>query len=283
VVPLLCVDLAPAKTICQDPRDRQVGILSKKWGGYVVCFGFAGWALSRREADVAKVAVVEDETRIADNWGTALEDAGHQVTKFYAARPALEVLTVHPPEVLVVDHVLRDDMPEFDGYELLLKLRKEWRTRGAEVKVIIVSAVRTELTDELVARKVADEFMKKQVGDTPLLLHLVEKVARNGQQAPLASTSREHGRLVLDERTRTCRWQGEKINLTRAEWAIIWALIEDPGSTKRPKELAQITDTKVDTIRDIISDIRRKFTAVDPRFEAIKNVRGVGYRFEDGA
>jgi DNA-binding response OmpR family regulator len=231
---------------------------------------------------VAKVALVEDEPRIADKWGAALEEAGHQVTKFYAAKPALDPLTANPPDVLVVDHVLRDDMPELDGYGLVLKLRKEWRVRGAEVKVILVSAVRTDLTDELVALKFADEFMRKQVGDTPLLLHLIEKVARNTEKASPGSTSRKHGRLALDEKTRICRWQGQKVDLSQgAEWAIVWALVEDPGSTRRSEKLAETAAIKTNTIRDVMSDIRRKFTSVDPSFDAIKNIRGVGYKFED--
>ena len=100
---------------------------------------------------MATVAVVDDDRRVADGWSEELSRAGHSVKTFYLARAALDGLAADPPEVLVVDHELKEDMPELDGWELVRKLRMAWGPQEVTVRVIMVSAVRTDAVDEAMA------------------------------------------------------------------------------------------------------------------------------------
>jgi two-component system response regulator ChvI len=81
-------------------------------------------------------------------------------------------------------------------------------------------------------------------------------------------------------------WAGQDVTLTVTEFLILEALAQRPGVVKSRNQLLDIAyqdDVYVDdrTIDSHIKRIRRKFRAVDPQFDAIETLYGVGYRFED--
>jgi two-component system response regulator ChvI len=79
-------------------------------------------------------------------------------------------------------------------------------------------------------------------------------------------------------------WDGSDVTLTVTEFLILEALAQRPGVVKSRNQLLDIAyqdDVYVDdrTIDSHIKRIRRKFRAVDPEFDAIETLYGVGYRF----
>jgi DNA-binding NtrC family response regulator len=80
----------------------------------------------------ARVAVLDDEPRMADIVGMVLRRAGHEVESFTAAAEALSALEAQPFDVLLTD--LR--MPELDGLEVL----KRARGIAPELPVILMTA-----------------------------------------------------------------------------------------------------------------------------------------------
>ena len=81
-------------------------------------------------------------------------------------------------------------------------------------------------------------------------------------------------------------WDGKDVTLTVTEFLILEALAQRPGVVKSRNQLLDIAyqdDVYVDdrTIDSHIKRIRRKFRSVDPAFDAIETLYGVGYRFED--
>jgi two-component system response regulator ChvI len=81
-------------------------------------------------------------------------------------------------------------------------------------------------------------------------------------------------------------WGGKDVTLTVTEFLILQALAQRPGVVKNRNQLldaAYQEDVYVDdrTIDSHIKRIRRKFRAVDPDFDAIETLYGVGYRFEE--
>jgi len=74
------------------------------------------------------------------------------------------------------------------------------------------------------------------------------------------------------------------VTLTVTEFLILEALAQRPGVVKSRNQLLDIAyqdDVYVDdrTIDSHIKRVRRKFRSVDPEFDAIETLYGVGYKF----
>src|ERR687891_550686 len=96
----------------------------------------------------------------------------------------------------------------------------------------------------------------------------------------------ERGRLVMDSARHKVLWDGKDVTLTVTEFLILEALAQRPGVVKTRNQLLDVAyqdDVYVDdrTIDSHIKRIRRKFRMVDPQFDAIETLYGVGYKFED--
>src|SRR5206468_6715839 len=96
----------------------------------------------------------------------------------------------------------------------------------------------------------------------------------------------ERGRLVMDSARHKVLWDGATVNLTVTEFIILEALAQRPGVVKSRNQLLDVAyndDVYVDdrTIDSHIKRIRRKFRSVDPQFDSIETLYGVGYRFDE--
>lgn len=96
------------------------------------------------------------------------------------------------------------------------------------------------------------------------------------------------GDLVLADHVVT--WRGHSIYLTHGEYRVITSLACHPGyrtfrevydAVQRPGFVAGRGDNGFRTnVRSSIKRIRRKFEAVDPKFDRITSLTGIGYRWE---
>lgn len=69
---------------------------------------------------MAKVLIVDDEPTIRELFRYIFEDAGHEVQLASNGREALEVVTLHVPDFIVLDV----SMPEMSGKEFALELNR---------------------------------------------------------------------------------------------------------------------------------------------------------------
>jgi two-component system response regulator ChvI len=88
----------------------------------------------------------------------------------------------------------------------------------------------------------------------------------------------------MDPARHKVSWDGKDVTLTVTEFLILEALAQRPGVVKSRNQLLDIAyqdDVYVDdrTIDSHIKRVRRKFRSVDPDFDAIETLYGVGYRF----
>ena len=76
-------------------------------------------------------------------------------------------------------------------------------------------------------------------------------------------------------------WTGKPVDLTLTEFWIVHALAKFPGHVKGREHLMGEAHIVVDdsTITSHIKRMRRKFCAVDPGFDCIDTVYGLGYRW----
>jgi two-component system response regulator ChvI len=140
----------------------------------------------------------------------------------------------------------------------------------------------------------ADDYISKPFSQRLLiariraLLRRQELARGNGGETPDAESEEtpliERGRLVMDPARHKVLWDGKDVTLTVTEFLILEALAQRPGVVKSRNQLLDVAyqdDVYVDdrTIDSHIKRIRRKFRGVDPEFDAIETLYGVGYRF----
>ena len=78
-------------------------------------------------------------------------------------------------------------------------------------------------------------------------------------------------------------WAGRRVDLTVTEFWIVHALARHPGHVKDREQLMGEARMVVDdsTVTSHVKRIRRKFLAVDPAFDRIESVYGMGYRWNE--
>ena len=68
-----------------------------------------------------RIAIVEDETAIRENYAAAFRREGYVVDDYEARRPALDAFESRLPDLVVIDINLKDDVE--GGFELCRELR----------------------------------------------------------------------------------------------------------------------------------------------------------------
>jgi len=228
------------------------------------------------------IALVDDDRNILTSVGMALENEGYVVQKYNDGATALQGLQDHPPDMAIFDI----KMPRMDGMELLRRIRQK-----TDLPVIFLTSKDDEI-DELFGLKMgADDFIKKPFSQRLLVERvkavLRRAVARDPSAAPQeAAKVIERGKLAMDPDRHSCTWEGKPVTLTVTEFLILQSLAQRPGIVKSRDALmdaAYDDQVYVDdrTIDSHIKRLRKKFNQVEPAFDGIETLYGVGYRFKE--
>ena len=126
-----------------------------------------------------KIMVIEDDTDIRETIVYALEDASYEVIASEDAR-VLKFLSVHNPDLILLDNWLSDWKSDANGEQLSKQLKSNPAT--SHIPVIIVSAVSN--IKEIAEAGMADAFLRKPF-DLKELLGLVEKFTKQQDKASL--------------------------------------------------------------------------------------------------
>ncbi len=224
-----------------------------------------------------RIAIVEDEAAIRDNYAEAFRREGYAVDTFEARAPALSAFEVRLPDLVVIDINLRDDVE--GGFELC----RELRARSADLPIIFLTARDSEFDAVSGLRLGADDYLTKDIS----LPHLMARIAAlfrrlDAMQKPQGAESRiTRGDLVIDTERMTIHWQEQPVGLTLTEFWLVHALARYPGHVKNRQQLMDAAQAVLDdnTITSHVKRIRRKFLSVDNTFDAIETVYGMGYRW----
>jgi len=224
-----------------------------------------------------RIAIVEDEAAIRDNYAEAFRREGYAVDTFEARAPALSAFEVRLPDLVVIDINLRDDVE--GGFELC----RELRARSADLPIIFLTARDSEFDAVSGLRLGADDYLTKDIS----LPHLMARIAAlfrrlDAMQKPQGAESRiTRGDLVIDTERMTIHWQEQPVGLTLTEFWLVHALARYPGHVKNRQQLMDAAQAVLDdnTITSHVKRIRRKFLSLDNTFDAIETVYGMGYRW----
>jgi two-component system OmpR family response regulator len=224
-----------------------------------------------------RIAIVEDEAAIRANYADAFQREGYAVDAYAARREALQAFDVRLPDLVVIDINLEDDVE--GGFELC----RELRSRSTDLPIIFLTARDSEFDAVSGLRLGADDYLTKDIS----LPHLMARVAAlfrrlDAIQQPQSGDGRiVRGDLEIDTDRMTIRWQDRPVSLTLTEFWLVHAMARYPGHVKNRQQLMDAAQAVLDdnTITSHIKRIRRKFVGIDPNFNAIETVYGMGYRW----
>ena len=224
-----------------------------------------------------RIAIVEDEKAIRENYASAFRREGYSVEMYEARRPALDAFDARLPDLVVIDINLKDDVE--GGFELC----RELRNRSADLPIIFLTARDSEFDIVSGLRLGADDYLTKDIS----LPHLMARVAAlfrrlDVMNNPNSDDNRlSRGNLELDIDRMTVCWKDQPVGLTLTEFWMVHALARYPGHVKNRQQLMDAAQVVLDdnTITSHVKRIRKKFVAIDPNFESIETVYGMGYRW----
>ncbi len=242
---------------------------------------------------MAKITLIDDDENITTSVSLALESHGHEVKAFHDGVSGLQALESEPPDVAILDV----KMPRMDGMEVLRRLRQT-----SDIPVIMLTSKDEEIDEILGFNLGADDYMHKPFSQR-LLIERVKAVLRraradNGEEDPdtpptaaqaaaaAAAKPLKRGKLTLDPQRHDCLWEGRAVKLTVTEFLLLQSLAQRPGFVKSRDNLmdaAYDDQVYVDdrTIDSHVKRMRKKFRVVDPEFDAIETLYGVGYRYRE--
>jgi DNA-binding response OmpR family regulator len=125
--------------------------------------------LGRKEIDLARILVVDDDPVIRRLLSVLLQDEGHNVLSAPDGDAALEMISNEAPDLVVLDVL----MPKKDGYTVL----KEMKSSGIResTKVLVLTGRGTE-ADWLRGYKLgADQYMTKPF-DTEEFINVISEL-----------------------------------------------------------------------------------------------------------
>ncbi len=224
-----------------------------------------------------KILVVDDERAVRDSLRRALELEGYDIELAADGSEALTRLTENgdaQPDVVILDVL----MPGIDGLEVCRRLRRH----GNRVPVLMLTA-RDEIENRVGGLDAgADDYVTKPFALEELLARVRALLRRASE------TSEEVLRfadLELDPGTREVRRGGERIELTRTEFALLELFMRNPRQVLTRSIIFErvwgydfgFASNSLDVY---IGYLRRKTEAGDkPRL--IQTVRGVGYALRE--
>lgn len=221
-----------------------------------------------------QVLVVDDDAAIVELMRDFLEAEGFQVQGALNAREARAILDRVPVHCVLLDVMLPDE----SGFELIRRIR-----RNSELPVLFLSA-RGEPVDTLRGLGLGgDDYIVKSATPAEVVARVKAVLRRSNGISAVESTTLDFGRLVLDVRAREVRVEGELVSCTPREYELLSLLVEHPRRVFTYEQLLErfwgdIGDRHTVTVH--IARIRDKIEEDPSDPQLIRNVWGVGYRFE---
>ena len=224
-----------------------------------------------------RIAVVEDEAAIRENYVSALNRYGYEAVGYPDRAGALRAFAGRLPDLVIIDVGLGEEIE--GGFDLC----RELRSRSKTLPIIFLTARDTDLDVISGLRLGADDYLTKDISLQHLLARVVALFRRvEALKTPGPEGTRlVQGPLTLEIESMTALWRGEKVALTVTEFWMVHTLGRFPGHVKTRDQLMDDANVVVDasTITSHIKRIRKKFLAIDPDFDAIDTVHGAGYRW----
>lgn len=235
-----------------------------------------------------RALVVEDDVAIRELLRLHLSLAGFHVEEAADGRTGLERARATAFDVIVLDLML----PGLDGITVCRAIRSEGGGAAAsrDAPILMLTARDTEADKVLGLESGADDYLTKPFGVRELMAR-VGAITRRNRRAPDVAQPETGRRIQLrdvtvDASRREAIVRGERVELTRQEFDVLYLLAARPGIVfSRAALLSNVWggDTYVTerTVDAVVSRLRRKIEHDPQDPELILTAWGVGYKFAD--
>jgi two-component system response regulator RstA len=223
------------------------------------------------------ILIVEDDERLASLTREYLENNGLTVAVVEDGDTAIERIRNEQPDLVVLDVML----PGTDGLTVCRQVRDSYHNP------ILMLTARTDDMDQVLGLEMgADDYVPKPVKPRVLLARIRALLRRveTDQQSAETESRLEFGNLVIDNASREVTLDGEAVDLTSAEYDLLWLLASNAGTVlSRETIFEQLRGIQYDgqdrSIDVRVSRIRPKVGDDPDNPRRIKTVRSKGYLF----
>jgi DNA-binding response OmpR family regulator len=218
-----------------------------------------------------RILLVEDERSAARMTIKGLREHGHAVDLVGDGPSAIQQAAAVTYDIVVLDIML----PMKDGFDVCRALRSS----DNAVPVLMLTA-RDAVDDRIAGLDAgADDYLIKPFHFGELLARI--RALNRRQTLPLLPEHVMCGGLDLNTRTREARLDGELIELTAREYALLEYLCRQEGAViSRDEIAAHVWDDRYDPLSNVIDvyiqRLRRKIDRGQSSF--IRTRRGAGYQ-----
>ena len=222
------------------------------------------------------IYVVEDHEVIRNGVVQYLTLSGYESEGFKCIADATAGFAHRVPDLLIQDVML----PDGDGFAFV----KDIKTKTPRLPVIFLTA-RVDESDRILGFKLgADDYITKLFSPKELVLRIQALFRRIDEGAETSKNQYKYfdgeNTLLIDEDIHEIEVNGQKINLTAAEWRIVLYLVTNaPNLITRAQILEECFDYSFESYERVVdTHIKNIRTKLRPG-NWIDTVRGYGYRF----
>jgi len=222
---------------------------------------------------MARVLVVDDEPGIRTAVARGLSAEGMEVVALADGSSALNAALTGSFDAIVLDIIL----PGLSGYRVLEQLR----AAGVDTPVLLLSAKDGEFDQADGLDLGADGYLVKPFAFVVLVAQLRAMLRRRDVSLGRIGQRIRLGSLVVDPIARAVSWNGETVELSPREFALLHALASRPDTAVTKDELLRVVwgDEQAasrNVVEVYVGYVRRKLDAVGAG-NVLRTVRGYGY------
>jgi two-component system alkaline phosphatase synthesis response regulator PhoP len=227
------------------------------------------------------ILVVDDDRQLVRLMQSYLEQAGYQITTAYDGATARQRIHTERPSLVVLDLMLPDE----DGMDILRLVRST--PHLARMPIILLTARVDDIDRVLGLEMGADDYITKPFNPREVIARVRAVLRRTtAEQAPAVAPMLRLGRLTLDADRHTATRDGQPLDLTPTEFALLHAMLRQPGHAFTRLELVEqglgLTSEALERVIDShIKNLRKKIEPDPAHPTYIITVYGVGYKLID--
>jgi two-component system response regulator CpxR len=227
-----------------------------------------------------RLLVIDDDIELCELLTDYLGPEGFTVEAVHDSQKGIERALSEEHDFVVLDVML----PGMSGFDVLRAVRK-----SSGIPVLMLTA-RGEDVDRIVGLEMgADDYLPKPFNPRELVAR-IRAIQRRGEQKQDTEAKAVHARhltvgdVEINPGTRTVRRQGKTVELTAAEFDLLYILMKSAGEVVPRRDLvSKVLGRGLDPFdRSIdvhVSSLRKKLGHKIHGMERIRTVRGIGYLY----
>lgn len=167
-----------------------------------------------------RILIIEDDFAMAKAMKKQIESWGHEAKLVKDFHNVMEIFTEYNPHMVLVDIML----PFYNGYHWCSEIRKI-----SDIPVIFISSASDNMNIIMAMNMGGDDFIPKPV-DLSVMMAKMQAVLRRAYDIGAGNAAiLEHRDAELNLNDTSLTYQGEHIELTKNEFRILQALMENKG------------------------------------------------------